>query len=264
MEKDDKNVTNEETVEVESDENVTDMESTDEESNNNVEVIEKTEEINDSLDSTTADQVAQAVFDGKPEPSQHVIDDLQQTMEMPDLDAAGTPFDENAHMVDNNGKGMKFIKGARKGQWKPKTGSQRLNKTSDKYHAAQNKQNTAGLVVSGMFSNCCLITGQYLDDLEIWTLKQEERLMMDNAFVDYFDAKEMKDLPPGVALVSAMSIVILPRLMQPKAKSKLSTVASGISLKWKEWRSKRAKQKEKKAKESPLSSTFEASTKRAE
>lgn len=49
-----------------------------------------------------------------------------------------------------------------------------------------------------------------------------------NAYFDYAKAKDMVDLPPGVALAAAVLVYIAPRLGKPTARSRMGFIAGKI------------------------------------
>lgn len=49
----------------------------------------------------------------------------------------------------------------------------------------------------------------------------EEQATLESAYLAYFESLGIRDLPPGAALVAAVGIYALPRLIQPKARENL-------------------------------------------
>ena len=73
----------------------------------------------------------------------------------------------------------------------------------------------------------------------------DEQLMLETAFGDYFEATGRGDLPPGVALLTAIGFYALPRFRQPKTQSRINRLVSHIK-KW--WAKRKMKQLVKKGK----------------
>jgi hypothetical protein len=68
---------------------------------------------------------------------------------------------------------------------------------------------------------------------EDWKPKPEENQMMSGAFADYYRAKGIKDIPPGVLVVIALTSYAGPRLFMPKTKTRLAAAATWVKRKFK-------------------------------
>jgi hypothetical protein len=53
----------------------------------------------------------------------------------------------------------------------------------------------------------------------------DEKMMLENAFADYFEATGKTDIPPGMALTVAIGAYALPRFTMPKTQSRLGKPA---------------------------------------
>lgn len=49
----------------------------------------------------------------------------------------------------------------------------------------------------------------------------DEGAQLEGAFADYFESKEMNDIPPGIALCVVVGAYTLPRLTMPKTQTRL-------------------------------------------
>lgn len=70
----------------------------------------------------------------------------------------------------------------------------------------------------------------------------DDKFLM-SAYFDYFKAKGVSDIPPGVALCAALMLYIAPRLSKPQAQSRLKkvggVVARGVVTIWRKIRRKK-------------------------
>jgi hypothetical protein len=62
---------------------------------------------------------------------------------------------------------------------------------------------------------------------EEWQPSDDEKIYLTGAFVQYYEAKGIKDMPPGVVLATALLSYALPRFSQPKTKTKIQKL-----MKW--------------------------------
>lgn len=60
----------------------------------------------------------------------------------------------------------------------------------------------------------------------------EERDMLESAFGDYFVAKGMEDIPPGIALIIGIGCYALPRFTMPKTQTRLSKLKGKLASWW--------------------------------
>jgi hypothetical protein len=85
-----------------------------------------------------------------------------------------------------------------------------------------------GEMVAGLFFNVgVMVLG------EEWApdVKEGEHLAVAGAFRDYFKATNMRDLPPGFALVAVLSLYTLKRVTKPTIKQRLQGVATWLKAK---------------------------------
>lgn len=67
----------------------------------------------------------------------------------------------------------------------------------------------------------------------------DERAQLENAFGAYFEAKGLRDIPPGVALTIAVGAYALPRFTRPKTQKRVSTLKEKLFV----WIAKRRARK---------------------
>jgi len=217
----DKNVTNEHDKNDENDKNVT----------QDVEITDKN--MHSSQDTTT-EQISQAIFDGKPLPSEHVVAGMAEEAKRMITDTAGVQFDPEKHAADTKGEPVYYVRGVKKGQFRPAR-KKGLTKTSDKYHAGMTEPSQAGIMLAGAFLTMTQTIGFALggpEESKAWKPQNEmEQLMIDNAFVNYATAKELKDMPPTFGLIFAITMFSLPRLTRPQPRTKIKSGAKS-AFKW--------------------------------
>lgn len=59
-----------------------------------------------------------------------------------------------------------------------------------------------------------------------------EKVMLESAFADYFEATGKTDIPPGMALTVAIGAYALPRFTMPKTQTRLGKLKKGIKQWW--------------------------------
>lgn len=173
-------------------------------------------------------------------------------------DIVGTVFDPEIHAVDNDGNPKKTLLGkfASKRKRDKKDGEQprktanpgnvagsRLGtgtpKVDEKAQALQ-QAHIAGQSAAG----ATIMLGMTLGGEEWKPLVHPETGLnefdtMSKAYGDYFAAKGMTDIPPGVALTIALFGYILPRFFMPKTQTRVQKVKLWIAAKWIKWRAKK-------------------------
>lgn len=60
----------------------------------------------------------------------------------------------------------------------------------------------------------------------------DEKVMLENAFADYFEATGKTDIPPGMALTVAIGAYSLPRLTMPQTQTRMQKAKKGIKQWW--------------------------------
>lgn len=191
----------------------------------------------DSLDDT-ADDIASEL----PEPQDHAI--KQATAELAaenpaataqELDALGVPWDSGVHATGPDGKGIL----TKAGVWRKRRGvkgsAPHLNTSiADNKPAPTDEEISAkGLDLQSRMAGGYLATLMIRFSIALGGdsfyprtyemaggVKVNEEKMLQTAWGDYFVAKGVVDVPPGVMLLSALAMYYMPRLQAPEVKQK--------------------------------------------
>lgn len=164
-------------------------------------------------------------------------------------DKFGTPFNESVHAKNPDGTPRKTVRGA----WALKRG----NKGKDaKPVAASN-----GIVLPGapsamsvkeqesraagagaanlMFALAVGLGGTDWQPRVDEKTGQNEKVMLEHAFGEYFVSKQWGDLPPGLALCAALSMYVLPRFAMPATRSRMQRFKEWCASKYGAWKARR-------------------------
>jgi len=211
-------------------------------------------ESRDDSPAGTADieNITAALADASPEPNDAAIGahaEKEETIKAEHShlrDAKGMRFDPALHVTDDSGQPkltktgkLRRRSGRKPGQTAEKIkgrvgGIGSLSAESDGALSAQQK---AQARMAGEGAASALITLGVVLGGEEWhpiTDDQhgiDEKAQLQGAFGDYFEAKEMTDIPPGVALTIAISAYALPRFTMPKTKSRLQRFKEWVAVK---------------------------------
>ena len=149
---------------------------------------------------------ASEIMNNQPGVSENVVNDEKANSEKAPVDKYGRTFDPDLHKVDAAGVPL------------TSAGDQARN------NQANNDQEAAatGMAMASMI----FLVGQQLGGEEWKPLKNEELGLdesdvMNQACVNYCKAKGVRDIPPGWALVIALSMYSLPRLNKPKTSNRI-------------------------------------------
>lgn len=193
--------------------------------------------------------IASSLVESMPEVQQHAIDlEAAQTDEKlaqwADLrDSDGNPFDKAIHKTDKDGnptvsKLGKLIKrpgrksGASTAETRSYIGGVSAEKMSD-----EQQQKIQCRASGKMAANLLITLGMVAGGDEWQPVRDEktgldEKLMLEGAFADYFEATGKTDIPPGMALTVAIGGYALPRFTMPKTQSRMQKMTSGIKKWW--------------------------------
>ena len=154
-------------------------------------------------------------------------------------DADGAPFDPAIHVTDSEGNPKLTTKGRLRKRPGRKSGgvssaglsSERVRNPATGEQSSALKRQQARMS-GGAAANALIMFGVVMGGDEWNPIQDEkegidERAQLQQAFGDYFEAKEMSDIPPGVALSIAVVAYAAPRFTMPQTKSKMQ--------KFKEW-----------------------------
>ena len=206
----------------------------------NAEEIEESEQtVAGDIDSITDD-----LLNNAPGVSEHVIEqeqakETEQTESLsqyPGFDPVIHATDENGQPIPKKGGGWQKRRGKKSGSvsnTKPTVQSQlgKINANSGpstKELAARE----AGRAAAGMiFQAGMLLGGEEWQPLIDSDLGINEPVTMAKAWGDYFVAKDIEDFPPGIALSIALIGYAVPRLTQPKTKTRLQRLGLWVKEK---------------------------------
>lgn len=204
----------------------------------------------DSPEGEAAAQIAEAM----PEPQQHAIDqhttNEAQVAATVERDSAGVAFDASIHT------GTLLRSGARKGQWRLKRsamtggasviGSPRRSgaqaEVDPAAQTAEQARAAARVAASSMFMLGMAVGGQEWQPHGPDSGPDEplnERKMMEDAFTDYFLAKGVTTLPPGMSLSIAIGAYMMPRFFMPQTKARVGRAKTWFALRLAKWKLQR-------------------------
>jgi hypothetical protein len=190
--------------------------------------------------------IADTIAEASPDVQQHVVDaraaEETQKADGP-VDADGVPYDESIHSKGTNGAGVFTAKGT----WRKRRGyagraSPSRNSTvgsmaqpteaDANVEALKNAARSAGIALAQM----TFMTGQIIGGIEWKPILREdlgvdENAFMTDAYTNYCLAKNITDIPPGVALSFALIAYIGPRFAMPITQSRMSKVKDWATMK---------------------------------
>lgn len=210
-------------------------------SSNSIAEIEAQHNQNDAkapnlTDSNSAvNLLSQGLIESMPDVSEHVINAHQQTQteqiqqNSTETDKRGEYFNSELHAVDDDGKPRLtaagyFAKkrGRKNGQTASVIGSiESQQNAPQQNHNALHKQKMAGRAAA----NTLLMLGVVVGGDEWHPMKNaehglDEKANLESAFSDYFVAKNMDDIPAGIALSIAIIGYAAPRFTMPKTQAR--------------------------------------------
>jgi hypothetical protein len=210
-----------------------------------------------TLDETPAaelDKLGDELTNEIPEPQQHAIDQaISDAVKNPDvpgaasgsveLDALGVPWNSAEHATGADGKGVRTAKGT----WRKRrglkgspshlnTGAANTSSPADKEaeqaavnaQTAEKQNRMAGAMAGTMLVRMSAAIGgqEFLPRVVTVPggLTYNEEQFLQQAFGDYFVAKGISDIPPGLVLCSALMMYYLPRFQSPEVRQRGSRI----------------------------------------
>ena len=159
------------------------------------------------------------------------------------VDSEGTIFDPTLHVVDASGNPKKTLRGT----WrkKPGRGSPEKSSATGKGGVGQNVSRELGRTTAEtIFFVCQSAFGDEWTPVFNAKMGIDERTQMIEAWAAYYEATGKTDVPPWVGVTIACGAYALPRLSQPKTRSRLGRYMDAI----KQAISKRKESKKKESK----------------
>lgn len=156
------------------------------------------------------------------------------------VDADGRAFDPRLHLTDEHGKPKLTKAGKLRKKRQPK-GSKVADVNREREQAAKRiaARQSGKAAANAMLMFGVAIGGEEWHPRVEKSIGLDEREMLETGFADYFEAKEMEDIPPGVALAICVSAYSLPRLTMPNTQSRLSKAKAWTAAKWVSLRERR-------------------------
>jgi len=199
------------------------------------------------------DTIASDLSDKMPEVQEHVIEQekinedekLAQFSHLKDRDGNG--FDPAVHKTNKNGeptlspKGLLIKKPGRKpgqqyaGQQKSHVagGGAQSAPIADKDQVAKMQARASGTMAANLVLQIGIVAGG-----QEWQPRRDEqsgldeKVMLESAFADYFEATGKTDIPPGMALTVAVGAYALPRFTMPQTQTRLQKAKTAIKQWW--------------------------------
>ena len=209
----------------------------------------------ETLTGTGVDDFAALVQETAPPVSEHTVAahdaaEAEKASRFADLrDASGAAFDPEIHVTDANGEpsltklGKLKRRPGRKGSPASSANTSRLGTLSSAQKTGQAGEPgtaTPGAVsprVAGRFAADALILLGVQIGGEEWLpavneeIGLDEKATLEMAFGDYFEAKNIADFPPGVALTIAVLGYAAPRFAKPKTQKRVGRLKGWVARK---------------------------------
>lgn len=218
-----------------------------------IEPIEEKEPIVEAVESNEADldlldTIAGSLSEEMPDVQQHAIDAEAGKAEAikseySDLkDSKGNSFDPELHRTDKDGAPDLTPKGKLRVKPKPRSfyadsrkggAKSVVDDGSEKRNALELKQQSRA---SGAMAANLLIVVSCVAGGEEWQPRVsvenglDEKLILENAFSDYFEATGRIDIPPSMGLIIAVGSYALPRFTMPKTKERVKGFRAKIKM----------------------------------
>jgi len=207
------------------------MTSNREESNTIIEKNEEFEEINkiEGIGEIVDDIIEQApdcdvnILPGENTPGDQHTQPLPLNVSPKKIyDKKGRPFDIGLHKTDENGLPLLNQDG---------TAKLRSRKQREQYEkenpAPPDESKNIGMEQAGQmfatytFAFCSGVFGQEFKPVKNADI--DENKLMADAYTQYLIAKDVEELPPGMILIGAISLYLIPRFMEQKVQEKITT-----------------------------------------
>jgi len=156
-------------------------------------------------------------------------------------DSSGAVFDPSLHQLGKDGSPVI----TKKGLFKKRRGTGTKSKIADMTppDSMANFQACGSTSAEIIFIACQGIGGPD------WTPRDEERAYMTEAFTQYYTAKDVQDLPPGVILATALISYGAPRFVMPTTQGRFKRAVAWTKNKIKTLRGIRTPEKVEKPKD---------------
>lgn len=146
-------------------------------------------------------------------------------------DRHGNPFSPDIHVTDQEGNPKLTPKGYAKMRRKQARESS-VGGVGDKQQVDQQEQEKAAYQATGIATaQSIFFIGQAVGGEE-WKPDKNEADYMSAAWARYFEAKGIRDLPPGVMVTTAVMCYVAPRLGKPNTRTRLQRAGGWLKRKF--------------------------------
>lgn len=190
------------------------------------------------------------------QPSEDTVADSDEAVNsFRPTDKDGVTFDPEQHATDAEGR----PKTRKDGRWAKKRGRKKGDQTGStlgtggvgKKQSARTAEANHVMTGKALASMTITMGRAVSSDFEpVYdpAAGVDERLMLEQAFAEYAESRDMQDIPPGIALSMALMVYITPRLAMTHTQTRMQRFSNWAGSKWLAWKNRRAKKAGKKAK----------------
>lgn len=193
---------------------------------------------------STADvsRIADTLMQSAPSVQEHAIAEHQrQARSAATQDAKGVAFDPAIHAgADKKTASGEWAK--KRGRKAGGTNTPAASVTTKSQlggvpgNAADNSR-LAGAQAATLFVTVCrTVGGEEWDPIAVPEFGLDEMSGLQKVFGDYFAAKKMNDIPPGIALAFGVGAYMGPRFFRPKTRSRLRVAKEWLITKYLGWK----------------------------
>lgn len=195
------------------------------------------------------DSIAAANIDEAPEVQIHVVEQHEREQAQVPVDSEGVPFDSAIHSTGADGSGVKTAKGS----WRKRRGAGGRAKSGAPQSSISSAPSgttteAAAKATGAAFAQMTIMLGAALGGPE-WAngalvdekgkSVQDDAAMLTEAYTAYCAAKDLKDIPPGVALTFALFLYAAPRFAMPQTQARAGRVKTWLALRVAKFKVKR-------------------------
>jgi hypothetical protein len=202
---------------------------------------------------TTADETAASIaatlVSEQPDVQPHAIEQAESVRASDATkDKYGNAFDSKIHATNADGTPRKTVRGAwalkrgNKGKSAPAPTSNGivLPGATSGASAKEQEARAAGAGAANLLLALSVgLGGQEWQPRYDEKTGQNEKLMLEHAFGEYFVSKQWGDLPPGLALCAALSMYALPRFAMPQTRTRFQKFKEWSASKYGAWKARR-------------------------
>ncbi|HKI68325.1 MAG TPA: hypothetical protein VKA67_01965 [Verrucomicrobiae bacterium] len=212
-----------------------------------------------------ADKAIDQITQDMPEPQDHAIQAEQARLEAQEkataapaapaskaspVDRDGARFHPDLHEADESGKPIVNKDGTlkkRRGRHGAKKDAARsqLNRPSQIEQMGADAAEAGRHMANAIFMFGRVVGGEEWEPMVVPEYGIDEQKQMGDAWSQYFSAKGVNDIPPGIAVTIVTGSYIAARLNKPITKTRLQKVKGWCFEKYGAWRGRKTAQKQK-------------------